>query len=82
MIILQFLVDNNAYKILEMKRYISTIKTLEELHRKPDVSNDEINERIAVFDMKLADISFEKLLKSDYKKIKMKMIKNRANIYY
>ncbi|MCT7564488.1 hypothetical protein N5U23_10810, partial [Aliarcobacter butzleri] len=32
-----------------MKRYISTIKTLEELHRKPDVSNDEINERIAVF---------------------------------
>ncbi|NUW25189.1 HAMP domain-containing histidine kinase [Arcobacter butzleri] len=54
-----------------MKRYISTIKTLEELHRKPDVSNDEINERIAVFDMKLADISFEKLLKSDYKKIKI-----------
>ncbi|WP_323594134.1 hypothetical protein [Aliarcobacter butzleri] len=37
MIILQFLVDNNAYKILEMKRYISTIKTLEELYRKPDV---------------------------------------------
>ncbi|MDN5051031.1 ArsS family sensor histidine kinase [Aliarcobacter butzleri] len=71
LIILQFLVDNNAYKILEMKRYISTIKTLEELHRKPDVSNDEINERIAVFDMKLADISFEKLLKSDYKKIKI-----------
>ncbi|MCG3653511.1 ArsS family sensor histidine kinase [Aliarcobacter butzleri] len=71
MIILQFLVDNNAYKILEMKRYISTIKTLEELHRKPDVSNDEINERIAVFDMKLADISFEELLKSDYKKIKI-----------
>lgn len=54
-----------------MKRYISTIKTLEELHRKPDVSNDEINERIAVFDMKLADISFEELLKSDYKKIKI-----------
>jgi len=71
LIILQFLVDNNAYKILEMKRYISTIKTLEELHRKPDVSNDEINERIAVFDMKLADISFEELLKSDYKKIKI-----------
>lgn len=71
MIILQFLVDNNAYKILEMKRYISTIKTLEELHRKPDISNDEINERIAVFDMKLADISFEELLKSDYKKIKI-----------
>ncbi len=71
MIILQFLVDNNAYKILEMKRYTSTIKTLEELHRKPDVSNDEINERIAVFDMKLADISFEELLKSDYKKIKI-----------
>lgn len=54
-----------------MKRYISTIKTLEELHRKPDISNDEINERIAVFDMKLADISFEELLKSDYKKIKI-----------
>lgn len=54
-----------------MKRYISTIKTLEELHRKPDVSNNEINERIAVFDMKLADISFEELLKSDYKKIKI-----------
>lgn len=54
-----------------MKRYISTIKTLEELHRKPDVSNDEINERIAVFDMKLSDISFEELLKSDYKKIKI-----------
>ncbi|RZV15141.1 sensor histidine kinase [Aliarcobacter butzleri] len=54
-----------------MKRYISTIKTLEELHRKPDVSNDEINERISVFDMKLADISFEELLKSDYKKIKI-----------
>lgn len=54
-----------------MKRYISTIKTLEELHRKLDVSNDEINERIAVFDMKLADISFEELLKSDYKKIKI-----------
>ncbi len=54
-----------------MKRYISTIKTLEELHRKPDVSNDEINERIAVFDMKLADISFEELLKSDYKRIKI-----------
>ncbi|MFY4805223.1 ArsS family sensor histidine kinase [Aliarcobacter butzleri] len=71
LIILQFLVDNNAYKILEMKRYISTIKTLEELHRKPDISNDEINERIAVFDMKLADISFEELLKSDYKKIKI-----------
>ncbi|WP_265937054.1 ArsS family sensor histidine kinase [Aliarcobacter butzleri] len=71
LIILQFLVDNNAYKILEMKRYISTIKTLEELHRKPDVSNDEINERISVFDMKLADISFEELLKSDYKKIKI-----------
>ncbi|MDN5076603.1 ArsS family sensor histidine kinase [Aliarcobacter butzleri] len=71
LIILQFLVDNNAYKILEMKRYISTIKTLEELHRKPDVSNDEINERIAVFDMKLSDISFEELLKSDYKKIKI-----------
>ncbi|WP_323593045.1 ArsS family sensor histidine kinase [Aliarcobacter butzleri] len=71
LIILQFLVDNNAYKILEMKRYISTIKTLEELHRKPDVSNDEINERIAVFDMKLADISFEELLKSDYKRIKI-----------
>ncbi|MCT7546902.1 ArsS family sensor histidine kinase [Aliarcobacter butzleri] len=71
LIILQFLVDNNAYKILEMKRYISTIKTLEELHRKPDVSNNEINERIAVFDMKLADISFEELLKSDYKKIKI-----------
>ncbi|WP_330848486.1 ArsS family sensor histidine kinase [Aliarcobacter butzleri] len=71
LIILQFLVDNNAYKILEMKRYISTIKILEELHRKPDVSNDEINERIAVFDMKLADISFEELLKSDYKKIKI-----------
>ncbi|MCT7651158.1 ArsS family sensor histidine kinase [Aliarcobacter butzleri] len=71
LIILQFLVGNNAYKILEMKRYISTIKTLEELHRKPDVSNDEINERIAVFDMKLADISFEELLKSDYKKIKI-----------
>ncbi|MFW0695363.1 ArsS family sensor histidine kinase [Aliarcobacter butzleri] len=71
LIILQFLVDNNAYKILEMKRYISTIKTLEELHRKPDLSNDEINERIAVFDMKLADISFEELLKSDYKKIKI-----------
>jgi len=68
---LQFLVDNNAYKILEMKRYISTIKTLEELHRKPDISNDEINERIAVFDMKLADISFDELLKSDYKKIKI-----------
>ncbi|MDY0193262.1 MAG: ArsS family sensor histidine kinase [Aliarcobacter butzleri] len=71
LIILQFLVDNNAYKILEMKRYISTIKTLEELHRKPDISNDEINERIAVFDMKLADISFDELLKSDYKKIKI-----------
>ncbi|WP_323660045.1 ArsS family sensor histidine kinase [Aliarcobacter butzleri] len=71
LIILQFLVDNNAYKILEMKRYISTIKTLEELHRKPDVSNDEINQRIAIFDMKLADISFEELLKSDYKKIKI-----------
>ncbi|MCT7614140.1 ArsS family sensor histidine kinase [Aliarcobacter butzleri] len=71
LIILQFLVDNNAYKILEMKRYISTIKTLEELHRKPDILNDEINERIAVFDMKLADISFEELLKSDYKKIKI-----------
>ena len=68
---MQFLVDNNAYKILEMKRYISTIKTLEELHRKPDISNDEINERIAVFDMKLADISFDELLKSDYKKIKI-----------
>lgn len=54
-----------------MKRYISTIKTLEELHRKPDILNDEINERIAVFDMKLADISFEELLKSDYKKIKI-----------
>lgn len=54
-----------------MKRYISTIKTLEELHRKPDISNDEINERIAVFDMKLADISFDELLKSDYKKIKI-----------
>ncbi len=54
-----------------MKRYISTIKTLEELHRKPDVSNDEINQRIAIFDMKLADISFEELLKSDYKKIKI-----------
>ena len=51
--------------------YESIDLMLEELSGIFIVSNDEINERIAVFDMKLADISFEELLKSDgmYRKL-------------
>ncbi|WP_265735066.1 ArsS family sensor histidine kinase [Arcobacter lacus] len=70
LIILQFVLDDNTYKILETKRYISTIKTLENLHNM-DISKDEIDKKIAIFDIKLADISLEELLKSNYKKIKI-----------
>ena len=35
----------------------------------PPATNDEINERIAVFDMKLSDITLEEILKMKHKKI-------------
>jgi len=59
-----------TYSILEAKRYISAVKTVDDLN-KSNSSKQDINEKISAFDMKLADISLEELFSSNYEKIKL-----------
>lgn len=55
---------------MEVKRYMSTIKMIENLNR-DNASIQEINEKISIFNMKLSNITFKELLNSNAKRVKI-----------
>lgn len=69
-IIIQFIVDSKTYSLLEIKRYLSTIRIVEDLNMK-NASLQEINEKIAIFDMKLSNKNLQDILTSNYKKLEI-----------
>ena len=69
-IIIQFIVDSKTYSLLEVKRYLSTIRIVEDLNMK-NASLQEINEKIAIFDMKLSNKNLQDILTLNYKKLEI-----------
>ena len=66
----QFILDNHAYKTLMVKRYMNSVKIVEQMTFY-GATNEEINEKISIFNMELPNISFYDLLNSNHDKFKL-----------
>lgn len=60
LVFIQFIISSNSYKSLEMKRYFSASKIIEKSYLE-GLEENEINERISIFNVKISDISIYKL---------------------
>lgn len=68
--ITQIFNDFEKNKFEEIKRFDSALKVL--MHDYFKLSKEELNERIAIFDMELSDLKKEDILKSNHKKLNSK----------
>lgn len=79
LIITQFFIELQTYRMMEIKRFFTTLKTVEKSYFE-GISKSEINKKISDFDMELAEISIEEI-KSSYDK-KINYEDEPINIYF